>query len=170
MSPNPVNPNNFGGMAPAFSYKPGVPVVGESIAYQFSIYNPDKKPAFPKSKTLEEYDLISNKNVLIHSGDVAESSPGIYINEESVILYTADGKTSVTISKNEGVSIMGHLAIQAMPDEIRLAGLWKLNPLILTALPSTLYTPIPVLKQSVPKPSKTLSQGIASAAALIAGL
>lgn len=113
------------------------------------------------------YNLFDNKNVLIHSGDSAEFSPGIYLNDTAAVMYAPAGTSSILLSDDGGISLMGSLAIQAMPEQVRFAGLWKINPLVITSLPSTLYTPIPWLKQSPPEPSKAISEGIALAISTI---
>lgn len=116
------------------------------------------------------YDTHTNKNILIHPTDSAENVPGLFMDSGAAVLYSPEGTSSIMVSAEDGVSIMGPLAIQTTPEQIRIAGLWKVNPMIMTSLPSTLYTPIPWMRQSFPKPPKSMIEGIVSISSLLAGL
>lgn len=52
--------------------------------------------------------------------------------------------------RKAGNIIKGPLTIGATPDRICIAGMWKMNPLLLSGFPSTTVTPIPVLYFDIP--------------------
>lgn len=56
----------------------------------------------------------------------------------------------ISVVGGAGTVIRGPLALTATPGEVRVAGMWKLNNLLLSAAPSTILTPIPVLRFSLP--------------------
>lgn len=116
------------------------------------------------------YDTYRQKNILLHPTDDAENVPGLYMDSEAIVLYNPEGDSSIMVSREDGVSIQGPLAIQCSPEQWRVAGLWKVNPMIKTSLPSTLYTPIPWMQQSFPKAPTSMIRGITSVVALLAGL
>lgn len=111
----------------------------------------------------------NSKNVLIHPGRTADDQPALYMDKDHAVIDAPDGRASVSVQREDGVSLAGPLSIQASPELIRVAGLWKVNPLIMSSMPSTVYTPVPWMRQSFPKTSKTLSEGIASLSKLLAG-
>ena len=54
------------------------------------------------------------------------------------------------VSSDKGNAINGKLSVMAFPSDIRIGGMWKLNPLLLSTVPSTIVTPVPVLVFDVP--------------------
>jgi hypothetical protein len=86
----------------------------------------------------------------------------VNVNNEDKAVRSRDGKAELLVSKEmasltanytNGVivnssqtTINGKTHLTADPSEVRFTGYWKLNDELLTCLPSTLYTPIPVLK------------------------
>jgi len=65
---------------------------------------------------------------------------------------TDDAKSTVGISVigKTGTVLRGPLGLTASPGEIRIAGMWAFNDMLLSAAPSTILTPIPVLRFSLP--------------------
>ena len=62
-----------------------------------------------------------------------------------------DGQpTGLSVIGSVGTVIRGRLGLTASPGEIRIGGLWVLNDFLLSAAPSTIMTPIPVLRFSPP--------------------
>lgn len=57
-----------------------------------------------------------------------------------------------------GNAIVGPLHITRTPDDIRLSQFWKFNDELLTCLPSTMYTPLPVLVYDPPDMAKRFSK------------
>jgi len=110
------------------------------------------------------YQMREKKRVLIHAGDSATEKATIYVIDEAIVAASADGKNSVAITNDWGTCIQGPVSFMQYPSEIRVAGLWKINPLVLTSLPSTTYTPIPWLRQSIPESGKELVRGLAEVA------
>jgi len=56
----------------------------------------------------------------------------------------------LTIIGGMGTVVKGPVAFTATPGEMRIGGMWKFNNLLLSAAPSTMLTPIPVLRFSLP--------------------
>lgn len=117
----------------------------------------------------ERYPVLNNKKILLHPGELADFNPGLYMNSDIAILYDSSGKNSVMVAETDGIGLAGPLSIQTTPEQWRVAGLWKVNPLIMSSLPSTLYTPVPWMRQSFPKPPQALIDGIVSISSLLAG-
>lgn len=107
------------------------------------------------------------KRLLIHPGETPINNPAIYLDENNIALTDAANKSSILISKDFGIGLQGPISMQASPQQVRFAGLWKINPLVLTSLPSTIYTPIPWLRQSIPMPPKEMIKGIVVMASLL---
>jgi len=107
------------------------------------------------------------KRLLIHPGDDPNNVAAIYIDENHVVLTDPENKVSISVNRKHGIGLQGPLSIQTSPDQIRFAALWKINPLVLTCIPSTVYTPIPWLRQSIPETPKEMVQGIVTMAKLL---
>ena len=56
----------------------------------------------------------------------------------------------ITAVSNTGVAIRGPVGFTTTPDKIRIASMWTMNPMLLSAAPSTILTPIPVLQFDPP--------------------
>lgn len=110
-----------------------------------------------------------DKRILIHSGKDATDVPSIYVGEDSVAIDSPTGSNSIEISEM-GTGFSGPMSIQATPEEIRFGGFWKINPMTVTAVPSSVYTPTPWVVKSPPKPPTEMIEGFVRVAALIAGL
>lgn len=64
---------------------------------------------------------------------------------------TPDGEpVGISIIGGKGTLIKGPLGLTAAPSQIRISGLWTLNDAILSGYPSTIMTPIPTAKFSMP--------------------
>lgn len=84
----------------------------------------------------------------------ADLGPGqsYVVIREDVLALVANLTNALSVSQEFGTTISGPLSLAAMPDQISIAGgYWKINPLVLTGLPSTNATPIPWLVPSTPK-------------------
>jgi len=115
----------------------------------------------------EYYNTRRGKKILIHAGREATNKAFAFFDDDTVVISDPTGNISIQIAKDFGIGIQGPLSLLQNPEEIRVAGLWKVNPLVISALPSTLYTPIPWLRRSVPTSSKELIRGISEVLALI---
>ena len=87
--------------------------------------------------------------------------------DSSSMLIAADtyslissGANSVSTVSDSGVYINGPLSITAQPDNIKIGGIFKMNPLLSTCLPSTIITPIPTLVMDLPVKNLASTVGI----------
>jgi len=86
----------------------------------------------------------------VYAGDVWEGQPYVLVAEDKILL-TADKKVGVILNAKFGTTINGKLSFSTMPDQISIGGgYWRFNPLLLSCIPSTTPTPIPVLVPSTP--------------------
>lgn len=115
----------------------------------------------------EFYNTRLGKKILLHAGDDAVNKAYAYFDADTVVISDPSGNVGIMIAKDFGIGIQGPLTLLQNPEEIRVASLWKLNPLVTSALPSTLYTPVPWLRRSIPQSSKELMKGITEVSALI---
>lgn len=60
------------------------------------------------------------------------------------------GPNSVTAQRDSGVYINGALSLTSQVDNIKVGGIFRLNPLLSTCMPSTMITPIPTLVMDLP--------------------
>lgn len=116
----------------------------------------------------EYYQTRIGKKILLHAGEDAANKAFAFFDNDTIVISDPTGNISIQIAKDFGIGIQGPLSLLQNPEEIRVAGLWKVNPLVISALPSTLYTPVPWLRKSTPKSSKELLKGISEVSALIA--
>lgn len=56
----------------------------------------------------------------------------------------------ISVIGQSGTMIRGPVGFSGTPSDIRIAGMWKFNDVLLSAAPSTILTPIPVLRFSLP--------------------
>lgn len=61
-----------------------------------------------------------------------------------------NGTVGLSVIGKTGTVIRGPLGLTTTPGEIRVAGMWTFNDMLLSAAPSTILTPIPVLRFSLP--------------------
>ena len=115
----------------------------------------------------EYYKTREGKRLLLHAGKTATDKAFAWFSENTIVISDSSGEYGVMVSDLYGTSIAGPLSILASPDQIRIAGLWKVNPLVITSLPSTLYTPIPWLRQSIPSSSQELVNGLSDIARIL---
>ncbi len=115
----------------------------------------------------EFYKTRTGKKVLLHAGKDAANKAFAFFDDDAIVISDPSGNISIQVAKDFGVGIQGPLSLLQNPEEIRVASLWKVNPLVISALPSTLYTPVPWLRRSVPTSSKELTKGISAVLALI---
>ena len=79
----------------------------------------------------------------------SDDSAGISIDYSSVIL-SAGPKVAIGLDVNSGIVIKGNIGITGYPSSVSFAGLWKFNDLMLSTIPSTIITPNPVLRFTIP--------------------
>ena len=86
-------------------------------------------------------------------------SAEIYLKDDAVCI-TSQGSNGIIVNQY-GTTVDGKFHIAQDPNNIRVAGFWTLNNELLTTLPSTIYTPIPVLVYDEP-PAIQVVQGYVS--------
>lgn len=94
---------------------------------------------------------------MIYAGNVplGDSSTGIgqpyLVVAEDYIALVANSSKVLALSPKYGIGLQGPISFAAMPDQISVGGgYWRINPLVLSTLPSTTVTPIPWLVKSTP--------------------
>lgn len=99
---------------------------------------------------LENQDGVYSKQPkVLYAGNSFDGQPTVVVTEDEVIL-AGDKSNVIRVDPDFGVMMSGQLSLSATPDQISIAGFWRLNPLLLTCLPSTTPTPIPTLVKSTP--------------------
>lgn len=61
-----------------------------------------------------------------------------------------NGTVGLSVIGRSGTVIRGPVGLTTTPGEIRIAGMWTFNDMLLSGAPSTILTPISVLKFSLP--------------------
>lgn len=87
----------------------------------------------------------------MYAGDAYTDQPYIVVEGQAIHL-TVSKTNSIDMSDKFGTTIGGLLSLSMMPDQISIGGgYWRLNPLLLSCLPSTTPTPIPTLVKDTPR-------------------
>jgi len=96
------------------------------------------------------------------AGAEYRGQPAVIVTQDEIVL--AGNKSNVVrVSPQFGVQLAGPISFTATPDQIAIGGgYWRFNPLLLTCLPSTTPTPIPVLIKSQPALMEGKDQGDAA--------
>jgi hypothetical protein len=81
--------------------------------------------------------------------------PQLLVTADKVSMTYKD--SGITVSK-DGVVYGGKMHLAADIRDIRVNGFWTFNTELLTCLPSTLYTPMPVLKYNTPPFAETVAK------------
>ena len=76
----------------------------------------------------------------------------------------------ISVIGKTGTVMRGKVGFTGNPSDIRIAGLWKFNDLLLSAMPSTIMTPISVLKFSLPLESVKDFISTAASIGAVAGI
>jgi len=90
---------------------------------------------------------------LLKASDTARAAIALTPDIIDISAPDADDSTKtvgISVIGQSGTVIRGPAGLTTTPGNIRIAGLWKLNDLLLSAAPSTILTPIPVLRFSLP--------------------
>lgn len=112
----------------------------------------------PPKSTAELTDMAKKLNQLrftevklIKASDTARAA--IMVASSRIDLSASDennATTGISVIEGGGTVIRGPIGITGTPSDIRIAGLWKFNDVLLSCAPSTILTPIPVLRFSLP--------------------
>ena len=71
------------------------------------------------------------------------------------------GPNSVTAQRDSGVYINGAVSFTSQVDNIKIGGIYKLNPILSSCVPSTMITPVPTLVLDLPVKNIASVSGIA---------
>lgn len=98
---------------------------------------------------------------VLHAGQQYNGQPYIYIDENGIQFY-GDEKKVISLSSEFGIALSGLISFAAMPEQISFGGgYWRINPQVLSCVPSTTPTPVPWLVKAEPRLTKG-SKDIAS--------
>lgn len=87
----------------------------------------------------------------VFAGDVYQDQPAVIVTQDEINIV-GDSGNAIHLDPDFGVLISGKvLSLAAMPDQIAIGGYWRLNPLLISCVPSTTPTPVPTLVPSVPE-------------------
>jgi len=101
--------------------------------------------------TEQRQDPQALQTKVTYAGDEWNGQPYTAVTEEGINIV-ADKTNGIAMSSKFGVTIGGKLSMSMMPDQISMGGgYWRINPLILSCIPSTTPTPIPMLVKAVPR-------------------
>ncbi len=104
----------------------------------------------------------TNKTALqpkaVYAGDVFQGQPCIVLTEDEINIV-GDSSNAIHLDPSFGVMISGNkVSLSVLPDQLSIGGgYWRFNPMLLSCVPSTTPTPIPVLIQSTPELFKSAS-------------
>lgn len=87
---------------------------------------------------------------------VKGGKPQLYVSKDFISL-TYESKGLVVTESSVIIGGKGSLVLANKPSDIRIYGYWTFNDTMLTTLPSTIYTPIPVLNFDPPNLAKTVA-------------
>lgn len=80
--------------------------------------------------------------------DEADSA-GIQMTYSSISM-TSGPKTGIFVDDDFGIILKGDVGFTSMPNKVKFAGLWRLNNLMTSTVPSTIITPLPTLTFQLP--------------------
>lgn len=88
---------------------------------------------------------------VIYAGSQPEGQPYVIITADGVALV-GDESNVISLNPDYGVNLSGRIALACMPEQICIGGgYWRLNPLLLSCIPSTSATPVPLLNKAQPR-------------------
>lgn len=127
-------------------------------------------PLYPLDLEAQKDYAKVNAPKVLYAGQSMDSDsthgngqPYLFVGEDYCALV-GDGRNVITVSPEFGISLTGDLSLSATPDQISIGGgYWRINPLVLSCLPSTTATPIPWLVPATPR----LLQGASAIASAV---
>ena len=75
----------------------------------------------------------------------SQDSPSLVKVTPNYVSLIGSPNTRFVSSEKYGNFVVGPLSIMAMPQDIRIGGVFKMNPLLVSTMPSTIVTPLPML-------------------------
>lgn len=123
-------------------------------------------PLLIDTETRQNSEALQPK--VTYAGDQWEGQPYVSVTEDGINIV-AGKTTGIAMSEKFGTTIGGPLSFSMMPDQVSLGGgYWRLNPLLLSCVPSTTPTPIPTLVKDTPRLLKAKGDIEGATASLIA--
>ena len=104
-------------------------------------YQPDPTA---KKQTMDPMDL---KRRVLKNNPRAVS--GIEVRDKSISV-SGDGTHKIETSAEFGNIISGHTTFTAHPESIRIGGVFRMNGLMTSTVPSSIVTPVPALILDIP--------------------
>lgn len=96
-------------------------------------------------------DISKLNNIRIfRSPNGTKSSPAMYVTPSSIHMISGNGEKGINVYEDQGTVINGPVTFDAHPENIRLWGVYRLNGLLTSTMPSTLLTPISTLILDIP--------------------
>lgn len=87
---------------------------------------------------------------ILFAGDEYTGQPFLAVTNDEVVMV-GDKNNVVRVDADYGVMLSGKVSLAATPDQIAVSGgYWRLNPLLLSTVPSTTPTPVPTLVKATP--------------------
>lgn len=100
---------------------------------------------------LENTSGVPLQPKVLYAGDVYQDQPCIAVTQNEINLV-GDSNNAIHLDPAFGILMSGKLSLSALPDDISIGGgYWRLNPMLLSCVPSTTPTPIPVLVKATPE-------------------
>lgn len=98
---------------------------------------------------LDNESKVENPPKIFYAGDAFNGQPYITVTEDGIFI-AGNKKQVFNITPDYGLQLTGNISLATTPENISIGGYWSLNPVLLSCLPSTSATPIPVLIQNTP--------------------
>lgn len=87
-----------------------------------------------------------------------------FLQTDETFAQIASGANSITTTSDGGNFIQGPLSISSNINNIKVGGIFRFNTMLSTGIPSTMITPVPVLKLDIPTGNLTSMAKIATIA------
>lgn len=116
-------------------------IVGAS---QFEFIDTDTQ----KLETVSVDTIRTNRVIKVLGG--TKDSPGFLATENSLHMVANDGNKGFNVIKDVGSFVNGPLVMDAHPESIKIWNVYRLNGDLTSTMPSTIITPIPMLKLDLP--------------------
>jgi len=111
-------------------------------------------PAKIKDPEVEKKQQVDLKNInsikLIKAVGGSKESPVLAVLPKSAHLISNSGKNGFSVIQDSGSFINGPITFDAHPESIRIWNIYRLNGELTSTMPSTIITPIPMLKLDFP--------------------
>ena len=96
------------------------------------------------------------------------ASSSCFLNVETELTQISAGPNSITTTREAGNFIQGPVSFSSPIENMKVGGIFRFNSMLSTGIPSTMVTPMPVLKIDLPMKNIAQMIGVAAIAASIA--